>query len=65
MKRDITPPMCQNCHFAYYTGGQKGYAEQTGTPLKQSCAIGCSFRRELVFKDYSCNQFVQRHEEIR
>lgn len=65
MSRDLPPKMCVGCHFAHYTGGQKGYAEQKGTPLAQSCQIYCGFRREYVFKDYSCNQFVERHEEIR
>ncbi|WP_460473813.1 hypothetical protein [Emticicia fontis] len=65
MKRDIHQPQCVGCHFSHYTGGQQGYAEQKGIPLTQSCAIYCTVKHEYVFKNFSCPNYVKRHEEIR
>lgn len=65
MPKTISPPQCLTCHFATYTGGQIGYAEQHGTPLEKSCAIYCQIRREYVFKDFVCNNYTEKHEEPR
>lgn len=65
MKRDIHPPQCLGCHFSSQTPTQKKYAEQRGIPMAQFVAVHCSIRNELVFKDFSCNKFVEKHEEIR
>lgn len=65
MKRDINPPQCLGCHFSNYTGSQKAYAEEHGTPLSKASQKYCQIRTEYVFKDYSCYHFVERHQEIR
>jgi hypothetical protein len=65
MSRHIEPPQCIGCHFSNYTQMQKTYAEKHGTPLKEATRVYCHVKREYVFKNDSCKEFTEKHEEIR
>lgn len=65
MNRELAPANCNACHFSCYTKEQRDYAEEHGTPLTESCKVLCSVKREYVFKDDVCNDYTEKHEEIR
>lgn len=63
MSRTIEPPQCIGCHFATYTKPQTGYAEEHGTPLAVSSFIFCQIKREYTFKNDSCKNYQEKHEQ--